>query len=267
MEKLKKYNQKLLAIIGTLAVLLLSGLTIFAIVALIMELTKPDYVHVDDSFTIETPIEDSIKYRDQTVTFRKPILTDTTNSKYLIPVSQIRLGVPEAYEDAQFNLISGSGYRKKRYYASSRRSGNFNNFILNFTKTGKEEIIFKQRSFITSYQFFEVDSNVYIIFEASINDLNKDKKLNARDLKSFFCFNVSQNKLTEVSLADKGLLDSFIDYNSNTFTLEFGVDKNKNGSIDYSEEPSILKSFNYLIGELTDLISEKSINEVQRIID
>lgn len=266
MEKLKKYNQRLLAIIGTLAVLLLLGLTIVSIVALIKELTRPKYVQVDDSITIDTPSEDSIKYRDQSITFENPILVDTLGFNYLVPVSQIKLKVPEYYN--QYDLIASDGISyEKEYYTSYRREGYYNNFIIHNQKTGKQTILFEEKTFLSSYQFFKADSNVYIMFVGANADSNKDKKLNFRDLKSFYFYDLNKDKITKIQFDNMSLYDFHMTYNSSLINLEFALDKNKNGEINESEEPVFIKTFNYHSREVTDLIDQEIMQQVQRTID
>lgn len=269
MEKLKKFNHRLLAIIGSLVVLLLLGLTVAGIVALIHELTRTKYVQVDNAITIETPSEDSIKFRDQTITFLNPVLVDTANFNYLVPVSQIRLSTPEYYyeDDELLDSYSGSGYRRKKRFQSFKRNGNYNNFIIRNQKTGNEKILFDQKTFITSYQFFKIDSNVYLIFVAANYDSNKDRKLNASDLKSFFFYDMSKEKMNEIKFENMGFLNLFYTFDSNIINLEFGLDKNKNGTININEEPSFIKTFDYTTGQTIDLITEPTLKKVQGIID
>lgn len=269
MEKLKKYNQRLLAIIGTLSVIILLGITIMGTIAIIKELTRPKYVPVDDSITIETLSEDSIKYRDQSITFETPILVDTVGFNYLVPVSQIKLRVPEYYDNSSLGLIAEEGIiiNDKPYYGSYRREGYYNNFIIQNQRTGKQTILFEEKTFLSSYQFFKVNSNVYIMFVGANVDSNKDKKLNFSDLKSFYFYDLSKDKMTKIQFDNMSLQDFHMTYNSSLINLEFALDKNKNGEINESEEPIYIKTFNYQSGKVTDLIDQEIMQQVQRTID
>ncbi|MCP4521087.1 MAG: hypothetical protein GY827_05295 [Cytophagales bacterium] len=94
MDKLQRYNQKLLAVFGTLitagsAILIIIGLFTF-----IKDYIKRNNRHTtnDHSLTIDTSnVNNNIIKIKQEISFEKAQLIDTVKRTYLIPVAQVNL--------------------------------------------------------------------------------------------------------------------------------------------------------------------------------
>ncbi len=135
--KIEKYNQRIVAVLGTVGV-------IFLIVALIafISVTITEHRRFNDN-DIETGILSDEKIeelqkenkREQVISFRQPRLIDTLNSTYIIPVSHKTLDEQEDI-NGLLNAYSGSsGYEPSDSRYSSGTYGNYNNVIVYKPKT------------------------------------------------------------------------------------------------------------------------------------
>ena len=266
MDKLSKYNQKLLAAIGTLALvglglLLLVGGGIFA-----TELVR-DYNRQnarDNALTIEAPSDPTAQandaVRDQEITFGMPRLIDTLRAVYLIPVSQVNLKDPESIEDSEAFLR----YDSKKFKYGSRYSGRYNNIVV-YDQTN--DLVFDSKTHISSFQPYAIQNTQYLLMEGTRTDSNQDKKLNSADLKSFYSYNLLTKELMEFTFDSMGLVDFYVTHDSDEVILRFAKDKDQDGEIDEYQEPAYLKRLqlsNYQIG---DLLDPDITHKIQRLID
>ena len=87
MDKLLRYNQKLLAALGTLVLAIVCIFTLVVGGKLITELFQDmrDERIFDNALTVEASESDSTQavMRDQQATFKMPILIDTPNAIYI----------------------------------------------------------------------------------------------------------------------------------------------------------------------------------------
>ncbi len=106
-EKVKNYNQKLLAVLGTIgAIFLIVALVSFIFIA-IQESRRYDYNEPETGILSEEKIEKLQKEnkREQVISYETPILIDTLKLKYIIPVSHKTL---DEKEDIGLNgLLNG----------------------------------------------------------------------------------------------------------------------------------------------------------------
>ena len=88
-EKIKNYNQKLLAVLGTIGGIFLVVALVSFISIVIQEHRRYDYEEPETGILSEEKIEKLQKEnkREQVISYETPILIDTLNSKYIIPTS------------------------------------------------------------------------------------------------------------------------------------------------------------------------------------
>ena len=169
MEKLTKYNQKLLAIIGTTIV----GGAVLAIVIGIggLIISAIDFgggtdngIQIRNNRANQT--DSTVIIRTQAITFNDPIQLDTAQAKFIIPVGHVNLETEE-----RIKIESGSGikysnteYRYDSYY------GLFNNFIFYDYKSDFKAKIFNNKIAITHWSYLRIDSNELLLFKGTKND-------------------------------------------------------------------------------------------------
>lgn len=272
MEKLKKYNQKLLAIIGTLV---LAVLVVYIIIGgiflgseLIDHFTDRDYqdnaITLSDTLTTDEGRE--VIKRDQALSFSQPRLIDTLNFLYIIPVSQVNLkGVEDVLVEKEvYGLLNAVSKGGRKYY---RFDGYFNNVIVYDQKSDQKYPLFKSKVVVTEFEAHRIDGKYYLILEGAIDDSNNDNKLDRDDLKSLFVYDFESNKLSKFGFENMGLEWYYLTYETSEILISYTIDKDQNGEVDKYQEPTIIKKLDLSTGEIDNLIDQNLIDHLQQLID
>ncbi|MEP1489410.1 MAG: hypothetical protein ABJK28_13390 [Algibacter sp.] len=133
--KIEKYNQKLLAILGTVGVLFSTVALIAFISITIMEHRRYNDDDIETGILSDEKIEKLQKEnkRKQVISYKTPKLIDTLNSVYIIPVSHKTLNEKEDINGLLSTYASSAGDFNRtlldsRY--SNRFYGAFNNVVI-----------------------------------------------------------------------------------------------------------------------------------------
>ena len=262
MEKIKRFNQIILAVFGTLAVIGLASILIFAIVEIIGDWQRGRDRNRDNDLRITPTVNqknDTLKTQD--LVFGMPRLLDTIPQLYLITVSQISLSTPEDIyaDEAPITLRKG---RSEIYTSKIRRprNGKFNNLILYRGLESQKYPVFKYKCMVNSYQYWQLNETDYLLIEGTTKDTNGDGKLNYLDLSSLFVYNITQHTLKEVAMANHGYLGHEILHDTDELVIKFGKDVNKNGEFESYEEPNLLMRYS-MTSELLRVMISKSMNQ------
>ncbi|MBL4561579.1 MAG: hypothetical protein JKX79_11420 [Labilibaculum sp.] len=270
-EKVKKYNQKLLAVLGT----------IVALMALIGLISTLYFVGMDIGSSFGSKSEDGIlsdetiellqkeNKRQQIISYQIPELVDTVNLIYMIPVSQKTLNNPENIEDNEvLGLLdmSGGKFSSKGKY---RRSyyGSYNNLLIYDAKTEKLNKLFDDRVNFEKIDTKYFEDDVFITFKASNADSYKDGIINSKDLKKLYIYSVREQKLKDIGLNHADVIAYKFINESKNLLVQFGVDYNKDGKYDSSKEPKTLRSFNYKSGVLSEIVSKDIHSQLQKKLE
>ena len=141
-EKIKNYNQKLLAILGSIAIIFaLIGLVMF--ISFVIDEYRSNNYNDDTGILSEDKIEKLQKEnkREQVISYRTPKLIDTINQLYIIPVSHKSLNESEEIDDKVLGLMNASGdFQNESDQRYSRRYyGDFNNILVYDQKNRKHK--------------------------------------------------------------------------------------------------------------------------------
>ena len=269
-NKLTRYNQKLLAIIGTFVIVGLGLLLLTGGYFIVDEIIRDTHRRnaQDNALTVDDQkVNDATtaKIRKQEISFATPRLIDTLRSIYLIPVSQVNLEDPEIIENEGLKEQSNAyGSRKYSYY---RYSGSYNNIIIYTQKNNAKTPVFEAKVNINSFQNYIIQDKQYLFISGTTYDSNKDGKLKDSDLQSFFIYNIQDNKLETVEFEKMGLVDYYILYDTDEIILRFGKDKDQDGEFDRYVEPTYLKKYSIAGNNTVDLIDKELIDKLQGLIE
>ena len=260
MDKLKRYNQKLLAILGTATLVVIVGIIGVGLVAGTITLIST-FENDNEGIQIrnDEQSDKDILLRTQGITFQEPIQLDTTKSNFLIPVGQVNLQTPKNIENARVNI-------SKDYYASPYRRL-YNNFILYNSKTGKRTHIFQKKIAVTDWSFFKIEETELLLFKGTTKDYNKDNLFNENDFQSLFVYSLQDNKLTKHEFKNKTVLSFEFMNKTNHIYIKLGIDKNKDFNFDPETEPQEIYLLNTETNKIENLISAEMQNNIQKIID
>lgn len=262
MDKLNRYNQKLLAIIGTGIIAAAGFALLIAIGGLIISLFDSSN-SIDNGLRIQnanaSTNESEEIVRTQEVSFNAPYQLDTAQTKFLIAVGQVNLQNKEGVR-----LVSGSGIQKYNYYSNL---GLYNNFIYFDYEKGLSKKLFDEKVAITEWAFLQKDSVEVLLFKGTTTDDNSDNQMDSNDYQSLFAYYLSDKVLNRYDFENKTVLNFRLLQKTNLVSIELGVDKDQNFSFESSKEPQEINTLNISTRQIQAIVSQEVKNEIQRIID
>jgi hypothetical protein len=205
-EKVKNYNQKLLAILGTISGIFLVVALISFVSLIIQEHRGYDYNETETGILSEEKIEKLQKEnkREQIISYDTPILIDTLKSKYIIPVSHKTLGEKEEINNlGLLNGFTGSEseeYIKKDERYSRRYYGEFNNIIVFNENKGTNKKLFDNRINFDKIKTEYFENEILILIKASENDTFKDGVINLKDFSSLYIYSFLEEKMRKIGI-------------------------------------------------------------------
>lgn len=271
-EKVKNYNQKLLAILGTLAALFL----VIALIAFISIIIKEnrDYSSYDD---VETGILSDEKIeklqkenkRLQVISYETPKLIDTLKSIYIIPVSHKMLNQKEDINGIlnAFSGASGEQYASSDNRYSSGFYGAYNNVIIYDLNNQINKKLFDKRVNFNTIHTEYFDNDILLLMQASEKDTYKDGVINLEDFKSLYIYSFKQKEMKKVSIEGMDVFNYKFLNNSTDLIIEFGIDKNSDGQYESYNEPILIKTYDFKSGTLSDIIDNQTHSELQKTLE
>lgn len=268
-ENVKNYNQKLLAVIGTLVALFLFVLLI-AFTLLSINNNRRHYSDDSDTGILSDEVIERLQEenkREQIISFDSPRLIDSLSSLYLLPVSYVTLDEKEDISELlDYNMPLGRGkVRDNRYLKDIY--GQFNNVVLYNAESGAHNKIFETRVNFNEVKVEHFDNEILIIIVASDQDFYKDGVINLEDLKSLYIYSISQDKLQKIGIDGMDIFRYTFVNNSKDILIEFGIDKNGDGRHEKYNEPKIIKKFDFEEGKLVDVIDKSIISDLQKTLE
>lgn len=266
MDKLTRYNQKLLAIIGTTIIVAAGLALIIGLGGLVISLI--DFSDSDDNgIRIQNPAattNDTTNFvRTQEVTFNSPFQLDTAQTKYLITVGQVNLKTDEKirFESGRGLKYSSSEYRYHSYY------GLFNNFVyLDYTKNLTNKL-FNAQVAITHWAFLKNDTIEVLLFKGTSTDDNSDNQMDSDDYQSLFAYYINDRQLKKYDFEGKTVLNFDPMNKTDLVSIELGLDKDKDFDFERNSEPQVISTLNIRTKKIEPIISDEMKDEIQSIID
>ncbi|AFU67746.1 hypothetical protein P700755_000742 [Psychroflexus torquis ATCC 700755] len=266
-EKVKNYNQKILAILGTLAIILV----IVSILG-IGGAAISDFFRFNNDDDIETGILSDEKIeelqnenkREQVISYENPKLIDTLNSVYIIPVSHKNLNEAENI-NGLLSIRKGYDSEDSRY--SRRFYGSYNNLIIYNQKNNLTNKLFEKRVNFNDIKVEYFVDDILLLFKVAEKDTYKDGVINLSDFKSLYIYSLSEKRLKKIENEEMDIVSYKFLNESKDLIVSFGIDKNNDGKYEDLNEPTIIKKYNNVTGELTDIIGEKTNSELQKMLE
>ncbi len=270
MEKLKKYNQILLATFGSLAVLGLVFLLLFLMVEFFEDWNRDRNRYQDNDLVVAPTLnttQDTLK--TQGLVYSMPVLLDTLPQIHIITVSQVTLETPQevyASENAMYDIPMTRRGRIKSAKIGYRRNGDFNNLILFDGIRDTKNPIFDFKCMVSSFQFWKVNNTSYLIIVGTSIDSNKDNKLNYSDLADLYIYEIGSKSIQKLRVDNHGFISYKIIYDSDELIIQYGEDINKNGEYESYVEPNILKHYSLETKKISPFISTQLMNQLENNI-
>ncbi len=270
-EKIKNYNQRMLAVLITVvvitAVIGLISLLVFIISDMIPNSSTDNNALLSDD-KIEELKKDSL--RQQIISYDSPRLVDTLNLIYILPVHVKTLEKAEDMGEGVLGLLDGDfeiGSRKSTFKRRSYYYGSFNNLIVYDYKNNQSQKVSEYRLYGSDLTFHYFDDEILLVFTGAEKDTNKDHKVNDNDFNSLFVYSLKNKELKKISL-DKATVVSyeFVE-NQKDILVNFGYDRNQNQLFESAFEPNFIRKYTYNTSTLELIISEELEVSIQKIID
>ena len=265
MDKLQKYNQRLLAIIGTIVIVMIAVLLLIGVFVLIFEIIDAN-TDVDRGVQIvqtDAEADSTIIIRRQQISLDDPYQLDSTKSLYLIPIGQVNLKNAEEIEIESGGRIkfASSNYEYKSYY------GNYNNFILTDFTSGASNKIFINKVVITKWAYLRIQNNEILIFKGSDKDSNKDNILGWDDFHNVYVYYLDEGVLKDYVFDKKTVIDFEGLNKTNLISVRVGIDKNEDYEFDRDHEPQDIYVIDVETKDMNRLVSDELMDELQMTLD
>lgn len=263
MDKLTRYNQRILAVGGTLLLLVALFSCLFMGYELYDQWWRRGNRETDTRMIANREAEElkADSLRKQVVSFNQVVLVDTPGLKYLIPVGQATLEHAEAYGLDLSN-------RKSHYSDDGGNARTFNNLLLYDGKSGKVEKIFSKRLSINHFEIaFEALHQPVVFMDVTEDDSNKDGFFDSRDMEKLFFYRIHDRLLFEVDAPGKKFLQIILHKSPDEALVQYGVDKDHDGVFEESFEPKVFYRLNLADGKPDEIISQQLIDELQRQLE
>ncbi|MCK5855902.1 MAG: hypothetical protein KAG64_00335 [Bacteroidales bacterium] len=267
-EKIKNYNQKLLAVLGSIVVLfVIVGLILITFFAITEISRSLRYNNQNDGILSDEKIEElqQENKRQQLISYEIPRLVDTLNLVYIIPVSHKALNGAEFINEEVMGLLDMSSdldYEIDKRY-SRQYYGDFNNLLIYDYKNSTIEKLFNSRVNFGNIQTEYFDDDILILFRAATTDTYKDGVVNQLDYKTLYLYSLKDKKLREIKFENADVYQMDFVENRKDLLIKIGIDHNKDGKFDEYTEPSLIKKYDFKSGELINIVSEEIDRELQ----
>lgn len=271
-ENVKNYNQKLLAVLGTIGVIFLVVALVSFISIVIQEHLRSHYDNdVETGILSDAKIEELQKEnkREQVISYETPKLIDTLNAIYIVPVSHITLNEREYIDDRLLSVVASSSeyYEKPDDRYSNQFYGSFNNIIIYNSNNDTKKKLFDGRVNFNDIQTEYFGSEIRLFIKASEKDTYKDGVINLKDFQSLYIYSFNQQTMKKIGMDGMDVYSYEFMNNGKDLLIRFGVDKNEDGQYVSHNEPTIIKKYNFENGQLTDLIDKELNSQLQKTLE
>ncbi len=267
--KIDKYNQRILAVLGTVGVIFLIVALIAFISVTIMEHRRFNDDNVETGILSDEKIEELQKEnkREQVISYRNPRLIDTLNSIYVIPVSHKTLDEQENISALLNYTGSSSEFEPSDSRYSSEIYGTYNNVIIYNANDGNSKKLFNKRINFDRIHSEYFSDEIILIMNAAEKDTYKDGVINLKDFKSLYIYSLKSRELKNVGIDGMDVFDFEFLNDTKDLVIRFGIDKNDDGNYNEYNEPTIIRKYNLETEKLIEIINEKIQLELQQTLE
>lgn len=263
-EKIRNYNQKMIAVITTAIV----AMAFVGLVFLIIQLFGMIRPGNDTGALLSDQKTDELKkdsLRQQIISFSSPMLVDTSSLIYIIPVNVKTLDKPEEIRKEHFEreFSSGSGYADKMSFFY----GSFNNLLVYNYLSGEIKHVCNDRITGADLQYIYSKEDILAVFTGASEDTDYDGQITLTDNISLFIYSLRKGVLRQVK-QPFSTIESFSGVQGRKdILITFGNDRNRDNVYDAETEPSFIMKYDYESDSLSPVVSPDDEEQLQRLID
>ena len=270
-EKIKNYNQRMLAVVFTLAVVLLVLFIITFIVDLWPSRTyddSPRGLLADEQ--VSALADENL--RKQVLSYETPWLVDTVKSVYIIPVSIRTLNKPEETTppDAYYDLLDMHPSHSRGKISKDRiefHRANYVNLIVYDALRDKATSLFNQRVIVGDIQSYYFEDDILLIFYAATKDTNQNGIIDLTDLRSLYIYSLGTGELRTFSDGENQAIDyQFIEPTKNLL-VKYKLSQYKKEQFGFEQVPSKMMKYTFETQELTPIIPTEMNQKMQELVE
>jgi len=273
-EKIKNFNQIILAIAGVLGVFLL---LIFILIAI------SDFLRwnvgsgrsktITNSLISEEKVEALSRenQRLQIISYETPTLIDTVNAVYIIPVSVSTLDRPETVVEIDNEgileiLDTFGSTRKKGYSQDNYFDGLFANLIVYQPNTNRVILLFNERIMLSKLRTYYFKDDILLVFFIAEKDTNNDGLINFYDDTNLCIYSLKTGKMHRISDEMNSITDYQFIENSKNLLVEFSLNQYKDVKFK-SYKPRKVMKYEFEIEKLFEVVPEKIQQQMQKLVE
>ena len=274
-EKIKNFNQVILAIAGILGLVLLLVFVVATISDLfqIWNIGSGRNTTITNSLISEEKVEtlNQENLRMQIISYESPKLIDTLNAVYIIPVSVSTLDKPEtiveAADDELMPLLNVYGStRKKGYYQENYFEGLFANIIVYQPIANKIDLLFNERIVLSGICTYNFKDDILLVFYTFEKDSNKDGLINFKDDTNLCIYSLKSGKIHRIAEGTNSITDYQFVENSKDLLVEFSLSQYNDVKFK-SYKPRKIMKYEFENEKLSEVVPAKIQQQMQNLVE
>ena len=271
-EKIKNFNQIILAIAGIFGAIIMLILIVEGVSDLFRHFGFDKSSTITNALIAEEKIEmlNQENLRLQIVSYELPELIDTVNVVYIIPVSVSTLDKPETVvETANYELMSVRSYgsiRKKGYYQENYFEGLFANIVVYQPIENKSVLLFNERIMLSELRTFNFKDDILLVFFTAEKDTNKDGLINFNDDTNLCIYSLKTGKMRRIAEGTNSITDYQFIENSKDLLVEFSLSQYKDVKFK-SYKPRKIMKYEFETEKLSEVVPDKIQQQMQNLVE
>jgi hypothetical protein len=273
-EKIKNFNQIILAIAGILGLILLLIIIIMSLSDLFRSLGSDRRSTITNSLISEESAEmlKQENQRLQIISYEEPKLIDTINVIYIIPVSVSTLDKPETVVEG----IEGSGLmsmmdtygsmRKKGYYEENYFEGLFANIVVYKPVVNKTTLLFNERIMLNRLRTYNYKDDILLVFFSAEKDTNKDGLINFKDDTNLCIYSLKTEKMHRIAEGTNSIADYQFIENSKDLLIEFSLSQYNDVKFK-SYKPRKIMKYEFDTEKLSEVVPAQIQQQMQNLVE
>lgn len=271
-EKIKNYNQKMLAVFCSLGVIFL---TVCIVMLVIEMLPRRNYNDQPQGLISDerTEVLNQENLRKQIISYESPWLIDTLRSIYIVPVSIKTLNKPEEAEQeiplglrGQLNLFDSSK-RGKGYYGGRYFEGKYANLIIYNPGEENATSLFNERIIIGEVASYYFKDDILLVFYTASKDTDKNGIIDLSDLRTLCVYSLQTGIMRKISDNDNQVEGYQFVENAKDLLVEFNLSQYKGSQFDNYQSPGKVMKYSFDSQKLSNIIPEKIQTDMQKLVE
>ncbi|MDR2920154.1 MAG: hypothetical protein LBV72_12420 [Tannerella sp.] len=271
-EKIKNFNQVILAIAGILGLILML-IFIIVVISDFWDFGSGRNTTITNSLIAEEKVEtlNQENMRLQIISYESPKLIDTLNAVYIIPISVSTLDKPEtvveANSDGLMALMDSYGsMRKKGYYPENYFDGLFANLIVYKPAENKTVLLFNERIMLSGLSAYNFKDDILLVFYTAEKDNNKDGLVNFNDDTNLCIYSLKSGKMHRIAEGENSITDYQFIENSKDLLIEFSLSQYKDVKFK-SYKPRKILRYEFENEKLSEVVPTQIQQQMQNLVE